>query len=480
MVLRRKGKDSQDTIYDFEKEEELEAERKRQEQLERESLKAQERDKKKLAEIQRLEDERRAAAEAQKKRDAEIAAIEDRKRQVQEKRRLAQLQNVENALAQQATSQSTATEDEIPLSPGVTSADVHGVVGASKPIDTPAGVVPQENDRTVVPISNLGHSEIVELIETTENVISPIIGSGPSQFFKTPWWDTKRSLRGLSFDGYASDVHCDSGTFGNIASIGATFRGLKHQVPDRQSGVSGQNEDWFSTVCAHSQTGAKFVVSVVCDGLSSAKYSWFGARKVSTVLSRDIATAISTMDHVDASTLQTFVDRSLQELAQNLLSWSPNEFGAPKVDPSEVDPNALGCTVTLLVVEADSPVDVEHRVIAGNVGDSPVLHLSNGSWRKVSPIDSDSGDILETKTSAFPRHLNCALVNDVLRQGECLVATSDGVGNFVYRNGMTLALGQYLSTRWSSPVGIMSFLNHMNFDLPTADDDRTAVAMWIV
>jgi hypothetical protein len=70
------------------------------------------------------------------------------------------------------------------------------------------------------------------------------------------------------------------------------------------------------------------------------------------------------------------------------------------------------------------------------------------------------------------------LVDDVLKPGECILMTSDGVGNFILRNGMTLALGNYLSTRWNNPIGILSFLNQLNFDLPTADDDRTAVAFW--
>jgi hypothetical protein len=104
--------------------------------------------------------------------------------------------------------------------------------------------------------------------------------------------------------------------------------------------------------------------------------------------------------------------------------------------------------------------------------------LSKGAWRKVSPPDIDSGDILDTKTHAFPRHTECALVDDVLAQGECVLMTSDGVGNFILRNGLTLALGGYLSTRWNAPIGVLTFLNQLNFDLTTADDDRTAVAFW--
>jgi hypothetical protein len=195
-------------------------------------------------------------------------------------------------------------------------------------------------------------------------------------------------------------------------------------------------------------------------------------------LGRDVAAGIARLTDVTSQTLQGVVDNSLAEQASTLMTWNAFEYGAPQVDASEVDPVALGCTVTLVVVCADPSSDGSHAIVAGNVGDSPVFKLSESAWFKVSPPDIDSGDILDTKTHAFPRHTECSLVDDVMAQGDCVLMTSDGVGNFILRNGMTLALGGYLSTRWNKPVGILTFLNQLNFDLTTADDDRTAVAFW--
>jgi len=318
----------------------------------------------------------------------------------------------------------------------------------------------------------------IEVGETTENVLAPIIGSSPSIFFRTPWSQTDRPLHGLSMNGYAGDVHCDAGTFGRIASIGATLRGQKHQVPEKSTGAAGQNEDWFSTFCGVSVLGKKYVATVVCDGLSSAHYSWYGARRTSTSLARDIALGIGDLSEVNAETIQPIVDKSLTVQAATLMSWNTSEYGAPQVDPSTIDPVSLGCTVTVLIVCAEPDENGTHHIVAGNVGDSPIFSLSEGQWRKVSPLDIDNDEILDTKTHAFPRHTECALIDDVLKQGECVLVTSDGVGNFILRNGKTLALGNFLSTRWNKPLGIMSFLNQLNFDLPTADDDRTAVAFW--
>ena len=318
----------------------------------------------------------------------------------------------------------------------------------------------------------------IEAVATTENVLAPIIGSSPSIFFRTPWSQTDRPLHGLSMNGYAGDVHCDAGTFGRIASIGATLRGQKHQVPEKSTGAAGQNEDWFSTFCGVSALGTKYVAAVVCDGLSSAHYSWYGARRTSTSLARDIASGISDLGEINAKTIQPIVDKSLAVQASTLMSWNTSEYGAPQVDPSTIDPVSLGCTVTVLIVCAEPDESGTHHIVAGNVGDSPIFSLSEGQWRKVSPLDIDDGEILDTKTHAFPRHTECVLIDDFLKQGECVLVTSDGVGNFILRNGKTLALGNFLSTRWNKPLGIMTFLNQLKFDLPTADDVRTAVAFW--
>jgi hypothetical protein len=445
--------------YDFEEEEQIENERKVRERLEREEQKFAKEQKKIDLELKQAEESRRK--------------VEARQLEIDEQRRRF-IEEEERRKAKKETAQSAKAGN------------------ASPPTASP----PHEPELVVLPDDQLENSteKIRESLlltttesldetsdvrpEPTEHVVQPIIGKEPSTAFKTSWSNTNRPWHGLSMNGYAGDVHCDAGTFGKIASIGGTLRGFKHQVPDRSTGAAGQNEDWFSTFCAVSFVGVKYVVSVVCDGLSSAAYSWYGARRTSTSLARDVASAIGQLSEVNAELLQSVVDNSLANQANTLMTWNPDEYGAPQIDPKDIDPNALGCTVTLAVVCADPNENGSHSVVAGNVGDSPVFSLSNGKWRKISPPDLDGGDILDTKTQAFPRHTQCFLVDDQLRQGECVLMTSDGVGNFILRNGTTLALGNYLSTRWNAPVGILTFLNQLNFDLPTADDDRTAVAFW--
>lgn len=420
------------------------------------------REEQKFAKEQKKADEiSQQAEEARKKQEARRLDLDDQRRRHEEEQHRLKAKKETEALSKNPQPKAPAPLVIDPVDGDSPDAESEPPVPPREPLPVP----PVPESSAPVP-------------DATERVVSPVIGSNPSIFFRTPWSKTEKPLHGLSMNGYAGDVHCDAGTFGKVASIGATMRGLKHQVPDRLSGAAGQNEDWFSTFCAVSANGTKYVVSVVCDGLSSAPYSWYGARRTSTLLGRDVAAGIALLTDVNSRTLQNIVDASLAEQASTLMTWNASEYGAPQVAPSEVDPVALGCTVTLTVVCADPDADGSHSLVAGNVGDSPVFNLSNGAWRKVSPPDIDSGDILDTKTHAFPRHTECVLVDDVMAQGECVLMTSDGVGNFILRNGMTLALGGYLSTRWNTPIGILTFLNQLNFDLTTADDDRTAVAFW--
>ena len=427
-----------------------------------ENLRQLEREEQKFAKDQKRADEIiERAEETRKKLETRRMEIDDQRRRHEEEVARRKAKKETEALLKNSPTQAHVPEEVAPADDGLLGAEVE----TSLPVRQPVAV---STDVGSVPI----------LLETTENVVSPVIGSTPTIFFRTPWSKTDRPFRGLSMNGYAGDIHCEAGTFGKLASVGATLRGLKHQVPDRSSGAAEQNEDWFSTFCAVSEVGAKYVVSVVCDGLSSAPYSWYGARRTSTLLGRDVAAGISSLKIVNSQTLQSVVDNSLSKQVSTLMTWNKSEYGAPQVDASEVEPIALGCTVTLAVVSADPSDDGLHAIVVGNVGDSPVFNLSKGVWRKVSPPEGDSVDILETKTHAFPRDTECALIDDVIAPGECVLMTSDGVGNFILENGNMLALGGYLSTRWNAPTGILTFLNQLNFDLPSADDDRTAVAFW--
>jgi hypothetical protein len=452
MFGRRQDKDNKPVFID---KEQLDADYE-------EKLKQLDRDEQKFAKEQKKADELiQQAEEVRKKQEARRLEIDEQRLRHEAEEAKRKAKKDAEALSKNPQPKEPAPLAIAPVDGDFLGAESEPPVAPREPLVIP----PVPESSTPVP-------------DATENVVSPVIGSSPSIFFRTPWSKTEKPLHGLSMNGYAGDVHCDAGTFGKIASVGATLRGLKHQVPDKASGAAGQNEDWFSTFCAVSADGAKYVVSVVCDGLSSASYSWYGARRTSTLLGRDVAAGIALLTEVNSRTLQGVVDNSLAEQASTLMTWNALEYGAPQVAPSEVDPVALGCTVTLAVVCADPDSNGSHAIVAGNVGDSPVFNLSKGAWRKVSPPDIDSGDILDTKTHAFPRHTECALVDDVLAQGECVLMTSDGVGNFILRNGLTLALGGFLSTRWNAPIGVLTFLNQLNFDLTTADDDRTAVAFW--
>jgi hypothetical protein len=70
-------------------------------------------------------------------------------------------------------------------------------------------------------------------------------------------------------------------------------------------------------------------------------------------------------------------------------------------------------------------------------------------------------------------------VNEIeMQEDDVLVAMSDGVGNFIRVGGNQTILGNYLADQWSRPVNTATFINDVSFDLKSADDDRTVVAIW--
>jgi len=91
----------------------------------------------------------------------------------------------------------------------------------------------------------------------------------------------------------------------------------------------------------------------------------------------------------------------------------------------------------------------------------------------------DSADeLVNPATAAFPGSIAVAIDEITLIEGDVLAAMSDGVGNFINVRGSQTTLGSYLAQQWSTPVNMATFVNDVSFDMKSADDDRTVVAIW--
>lgn len=372
----------------------------------------------------------------------------------------------------------TAPADTSVLDPAASSPDA----GATPP-STPAPAVPAPEKPTGRPSLTLATAPGVEQappgrhrasVADQNLVVPPVIGEG-SKFGVTAsdWWDVSQGKRWVKLTptGLSSDVQCDAGSFGDLAVIGGSLRGLKHQI----SGT--QNEDSFFLGAAEDLHGAKYVVAVLADGLSSAKYSGYGSRRITQMVGREMIERISTTGSPDLEWMRTKSAGVLAETAIRIGNYDPSDYGAPTVASSELGDRDVLVTLTIALVPAKASPDGSREVIAGFIGDSPLFVLNDKGWDKKTAVD-DQEEIVENRTRAFPMDRTFSLTSFTVANDDAIVITSDGVGNFLMQSGNKLALGDFLQTQWRRPLGILSFLSHLSFDLRSADDDRTAVVVW--
>ena len=389
------------------------------------------------------------------------------------------------------------TQPRVASSGSVTGTDTRTGVGMAKRTSFPD--VPRENIKTValpidLPVSdevkteeplarvrpNLAPIGIPEAEEAPNvldevsgrNIIKPPQIGDPSAFRKKNWWDPTVDWCQLSPLGMTSDITCDIGTFGSSAVAAASLRGNKHKLDAKPC------QDAFNVQSAKDKSGAKYVVSVLCDGMSSARYSHYGARRTSQVLSDALCRIIENSDIVDIDFVNANIESVLESCRRKVIPAEIDLFGASGIDPTDAVDSDFNTTVTFLIAPS-AEGGKNTKAIVGCIGDSPVfvLHSPEGVWEQIGVIDS-ADELVNPATAAFPGSIAIAIDELDLRKGDALVAMSDGVGNFINVRGNQTLLGNYLAKQWSTPVNMATFVNDVSFDMKSADDDRTVVAIW--
>jgi len=134
------------------------------------------------------------------------------------------------------------------------------------------------------------------------------------------------------------------------------------------------------------------------------------------------------------------------------------------------DPASRSTTLTVAVVEL-GPTGRGHRYRAARVGNSPAFLLTDGAFLPLF----DEPAVRDPAADSLPEPRRPAgRARGVLRSGQALVLTSDGVGVPVRET----PAGAYLAEAWSEPPGPVAYLHQLQFDLRTFDDDRTAAVVW--
>lgn len=308
--------------------------------------------------------------------------------------------------------------------------------------------------------------------------VTPLQIGEASSFGTNQWW-SNRDWHRIAEDGFGSDVACDAGTVGELAISAISIRGQKHRVD------GSPNEDSFAVRVTKSKAGEEFAILVVCDGLSSAKYSAYAARRTSSLVAEMLRRVISD-DAFTWDALSSGLSQCLREfVAPELTSWpKPTTtldlpaYGTPFIESHSVQASDLLVTLTIAVVPTSNGEKGASDVLLGTIGDSPAyVLLKNGEWLKPSYGEQDDG-VLTTATAAFPKTTDIAITQIILYEGDCLCLMSDGVGNFIQNKSGQLRLGKHLAEVWKAPRDIPTLIRDVSFDLRSADDDRTVILCW--
>lgn len=307
---------------------------------------------------------------------------------------------------------------------------------------------------------------------TDSLVVAPLMGNG-STVGSADWWDVSpnRGWFKLTSSGLSADYLCDAGTIGETAVAAGSMRGWKHQLKGEQ------NEDSFYLGAATDRNGKQYVVAVLADGLSSASQSGYGSRRITQMVGRGIASRIETASSVDKSWIDPELAGVLAVAAQRISSYHTSDYGAPVVEPSELGERDVLVTLTVAIVEASVSESGTRHAVVGFIGDSPCFVLGPDGWEKKTAVDP-SEEIVENRTRAFPIDKVCSTSEFDVGMDQVVCLFSDGVGNFIGHGDQKLAVGEYLRSQWQKPVNLLTFLNHLSFNLNSADDDRTAIAIW--
>ena len=309
-------------------------------------------------------------------------------------------------------------------------------------------------------------------LATDALVASPLIGNG-STVGSADWWDVSpnRGWFKLTSSGLSADYICDAGTIGETAVAAGSMRGWKHQLRGEQ------NEDSFYVGAATDRNGKQYVVAVLADGLSSASQSGYGSRRVTQMVGRGISSRIETASSVDKSWIDPELAGVLAVAAQRIGSYHTSDYGAPVVESTELGERDVLVTLTVAIVEAGVSESGSRHAVVGFIGDSPCFVLGPDGWEKKTAVDP-SEEIVENRTRAFPIDKMCSTSEFDVSLDQVICLFSDGVGNFIGHGDQKLAVGEFLRSQWQKPVNLLTFLNHLSFNMNSADDDRTAIAIW--
>lgn len=296
--------------------------------------------------------------------------------------------------------------------------------------------------------------------EGATSSIKPTIGEA-STFAGVAWYDTVKRWVQLPGGAAARDIECDFGLAGDLVVFGASLRGRKHRL------LGKPNEDAFAL--RHVGEGENtFLIVVLCDGLSSAEHSDWSAPWTASRVADSIGRSLLAAEISSAVLIREAIKQAVSGAKTEILSITARRGIA--------DPTSLATTLTVGVLQS-APIPNKLGMFA-YIGDSPAFLWESRRWVRIA-LEEGISEVQSSATDAFPIVDQCRFIEPALRDRDFLLLTSDGIGNYISRNGENLQLGDRIGRRWENPRDEIELIGDLSFDLRSADDDRTAVAIWV-
>lgn len=294
--------------------------------------------------------------------------------------------------------------------------------------------------------------------ERTAGEAEPVTIGTPSTFGAADWW---ASGWWPAVDAYG-DVHADLATIGVLAVAGVSLRGNKH----RYNGEAC--EDAFHL--RPSGTPDKpFLCVAVCDGVGSSAHSRVGAAWLSRLVTDHLARAVTSAGGTAAVPGEAML---------RLAVGSAVRVAHERAEAEGFALSDLQTTLTFAVIPAGAASDC--TALVGQIGDSPAFVGTTDGWALVGDAGGQDELILSTRThDAMSSDVAIMPIIPVkLDAGGRLLLCSDGVGNFIRSAAGVLDLGTHLAQALRAPVPLVELIRQADFDLRSADDDRTMVLVW--
>jgi serine/threonine protein phosphatase PrpC len=291
-----------------------------------------------------------------------------------------------------------------------------------------------------------------------------------------PWYSP--NWKKLPNNGPSRDLELTAGSIGDLRLMAASTRGTKHQY------YGDENEDSFHV--AQTNSGSHVVVAVA-DGVSSAKYSSYGSRVLSFMISESIVNEIEQSSDESELDIRSVIDVAIRRASDRAQSWHVGELYAPSESPDENSYRQVSATLCVAVLGTKVDADGNRQVVLACVGDSPCYTLRGMKWTIRSAVTKE-GALLEHSTPALPVPLGADPRHEVfeflLSKDEVLVLMTDGIGTSL-ASGET-SVGRWLAPRLYGPALAQDFaallqyefLNTITYDRQTEDDDRTLAIVY--